>query len=309
MKAIVLNVTSACNAHCTMCIREYDENRKLEHLPIEIIKKHYQQMWKLEYRTFSISGGEPCLYKHFHELIEFCKEKHFKYNLVTNGLLPEEYDFAIDNKMEYIAVSIDGTDENTHNRGINSFQKAISSIERYKRNGAIVIMICVLTQKNKHLIEDLVRLGGQKKIDEVRFASTIPTPSNMDLTLSENEKSQCLSEILRLRNIYKTNIQWCSSLRAIENSVDFCYAMNFLSALSINPRGELVFCCDTIKNGAVLGSLKESSFVELYEVALMEQARLKWIRSKAIINSSTMEDGFNSCEFCNKYLKKRIDND
>lgn len=304
MKAIVLNVTSACNFHCKTCLREY---RNPEHLSMDLIKKHADEMIALDYKTFSITGGEPCFYKHFEELIEFARQKGARYNLVTNGSLPHKYDFVLETHLgllEYIAVSIDGADEQTHdeNRMPGSYKKALASLDYFKSKGAPTVVVCVLTKKNQNQIEDMIRLCIAHNVGEIRFSSAIATESNKDLVLCDNEKVECLRQILKLRNTYRMNINWCSALRAGEG-VDFCNALNFLSALSINPKGELVICCDTIRDGAVIGSLKEKSFMELYELALKEQARMKAIRARSL---KTWGEGFNTCEFCNKCLKDKI---
>ena len=78
-----------------------------------------------------------------------------------------------------------------------------------------------------------------------------------------------------------------------------------LSALMVNPLGELSFCCNIIKNGAVVGSLREECFAELYKKALDMSSFLRRIRIDRI-NAGVREEGFNSCEFCNKYLSEYI---
>jgi len=78
-----------------------------------------------------------------------------------------------------------------------------------------------------------------------------------------------------------------------------------LNGFTVNPYGELIFCCDTIYRGAVLGSLKKHSLKELMKKAKDVAKRLKKIREMHIKQNRFFE-GFDSCEFCNYYLKDMI---
>jgi MoaA/NifB/PqqE/SkfB family radical SAM enzyme len=77
------------------------------------------------------------------------------------------------------------------------------------------------------------------------------------------------------------------------------------SSFFINPYGEATFCCDTIKDGVVIGNIHNESIASLMKKKIKIADRLKKIRAY-IINKDDIPKDFNSCEFCNYFLKKRI---
>jgi hypothetical protein len=75
--------------------------------------------------------------------------------------------------------------------------------------------------------------------------------------------------------------------------------------LGINPRGEVVFCCNTWGAGAVLGRLGERALGQYREEARVIGSHL--IREKMRLNEERRLDEYETnCIFCNAYLAERI---
>ena len=99
-------------------------------------------------------------------------------------------------------------------------------------------------------------------------------------------------------DIYNTNINTNTN-----GGVNFCVNLR-LHELAVNYFGELIFCCDTIGPGAVIGSLKEYSLSELMSKWLSISAALQSKRVDDISNGNHRE-GFNTCEYCNSYFMNK----
>ena len=77
-----------------------------------------------------------------------------------------------------------------------------------------------------------------------------------------------------------------------------------MNDMTLDFAGNLVFCCDTIHGGAVLGNLQDEKFEELIEKYLTTQSTLKAARIRAVMNHQSRET--NDCDFCNSVLKEMI---
>jgi hypothetical protein len=132
----------------------------------------------------------------------------------------------------------------------------------------------------------------------------ITTPKNRPLVLNDAEKRACAEEIGRCEpRPSGIRVFTCSSL-ATRGGIDFCPDLGG-RGLTVNPKGELIFCCDTLGEGAVLGSLEESSLSELFGRAYLLSRRLKAIRRR-ILKDGIIPEGFDTCDFCNHVFARII---
>lgn len=84
-----IEVTDICNLSCPGCFRK---NGYEGHRPLDKIKKEIIQCKKMtNCKRISISGGEPLLYPHIKEVVQFITEQKLDSIILTNGdyLTPE----------------------------------------------------------------------------------------------------------------------------------------------------------------------------------------------------------------------------
>jgi hypothetical protein len=133
----------------------------------------------------------------------------------------------------------------------------------------------------------------------VGFGGTIPTAWNSHLLLSDEESLHLWQKANELREKTAYDIRTVSALYT-RGGVNFCNVLNFRE-LTFNSRGELMFCCDTIEHGAVIGSLAEQSFSSLAQKWLAQSFALQQERARQI-TTGNMGQGFDTCAFCNRYF-------
>ena len=87
---INLHILEACNFKCKYCFAHFDY---MKMLPVNVWKHIVDNVANSMYvRRFNIAGGEPMLYPHLDELIQYIKEKGFEVSIITIGfLLSEEF--------------------------------------------------------------------------------------------------------------------------------------------------------------------------------------------------------------------------
>lgn len=199
-------------------------------------------------------------------------------------------------KVTHVTLSIDGATAKTHD-GIRqregAFEHVTAAAREYVAAGHRLKISASLNQNNKNEVESL--FGAAKLI----FGGTIPTPWNRHLALSDEESLALYQQITDLS--HKNNIETgtFSSLYT-RGGVNFCGILN-MHELVFNSRGQLAFCCDTIQEGAVIGSLLEQPFSELIELWLKQSAALQSVRAKQIATGN-ISAGFDTCAFCNRQL-------
>ena len=306
-KSLALYITNQCNFRCRTCIREYGKSANLD---VGLLEQVLPQAIPLGYPHVGMTGGEPCLHPEFRKIVEVIAKSGATFNFVSNGSLLEEYKFLVEQYGDQLTVanfSFDGATReiNDQIRQKGSFDKVMNSIKYFVDKGVCTVVNVTIVKINQHQLEDMVKLAVDIGLKGIVFSSAIRNSANKDIVLNDEEKKRCFRSLIKLNAKYKIAAYPGNALMT-GSGVDNCVGIFLLSSLMINPRGELVFCCNTSREGAALGSLKENSFAELYTKALAMVEYLRQIRIDKI-NAGVKEEGFNNCEFCNKYLSEYIE--
>lgn len=305
MRRFALHITNKCNFSCKTCLREYKRGTDLD---LNIIRKVIPEIKKLNCRHISITGGEPILHSRFDEILEIIASAEINFNAVSNGFLWEKYLPLMKkhkNHLTHMSFSIDGSMADIHDsiRKNGSFKKVLEGIKNFKKEGIEVVIATCLNKINKDDQENIISLVRKLGVSRHIFTTALETDFNKNIVLSEEERRDCLDGIRISQKASPVGLRACASLIK-SDSVSFCNELN-LNGLMVNPHGELAFCCDTIRDGAVLGSLEKESFLDLYLKALDMANDIKKARAK-ILHSGNIPIEFYDCRFCNKFLSRYI---
>jgi len=305
MKKLVVSVTNKCNFHCRHCLREYGNTPDLD---ISLMKKILPDLKKMGYSHIGITGGEPILYPKIDEFLKLITSGGLSFNIVSNGLLWNRYIPLVRKyrqNLTHMTFSLDA-----HNAEINdnirqegSFQKVMEAVNNIKMEDVPVVISTCLNKENKSFIKEMMSLMEKIKPAHINFNGIIETSSNKSIVLSQNERNECLSKINQLASDYNVKIRATSSLQT-PRIIPFCEELN-LTSMMLNPQGELCFCCNTIREGAILGSIKTDSFIDLYLKGLDIANSIRKERAK-IIHKNEFPDNFCNCNFCSDFLDKYI---
>ena len=112
------HITNRCNYHCTYCFGKFngqkdptlDDAKKI----VGNIALYFAQNNIADGRI-NFAGGEPILYEHLDELIDYTSSLGIRVSIVTNGsLLTPERIRSWQGKVSYIGISIDSIDDTTN---------------------------------------------------------------------------------------------------------------------------------------------------------------------------------------------------
>src|SRR5689334_802334 len=78
-----LEFSLACNFRCPYCYTSVLPNQ--QNLSVEEFKDAILQAVELGARRFVILGGEPMVYPHLREMIDFMRERNLEIEMFTNG--------------------------------------------------------------------------------------------------------------------------------------------------------------------------------------------------------------------------------
>jgi len=187
-------ITDKCNLKCKHC----SVNNINEIIyPYTQIKNEMNILYKQGIRILFFCGGEPFLWKDNNKtlrdlIIEAKQMGFFIVNAVTNGTyelnLPEA---------DLILLSLDGSREN-HNiiRG-DTFDTIISNIRKAAASNICLYM--AINTINRGDIEAVSEIAKQEaNIKAVSFNFHTPYPQTEYLSLSKEQKEECLSRIAQL---------------------------------------------------------------------------------------------------------------
>lgn len=186
-RRLVFELTNRCNLNCVMCGRN-DAYFKPTVFDINWIDKFDHILDRVEEVTL-MGWGEPTVHPEFALMLEKINKYPVRKYFCTNGMkLGELTEEIFKNKVDIVAISIDGSDEATNNsiRRGSDFQKIIESLknivsEKRKRKLQYPYMNFVFTamKSNLHQIPDMVRLACDVGLDEVKVVYLTAFGENM----------------------------------------------------------------------------------------------------------------------------------
>lgn len=274
----------------------------------ELLRSIIPKLRKLGFSGISITGGEPILHPRFNELVNTIVSEGFLLGIVTNGIQYKEYLHALEphkKRVSFVAVSLDSHKEETNDyiRGKGSFVGAVNAVKALREKHFFIKVSHVVNKKNLKDLLPFIPFVLDLGSNAVNVLGTIRTPENKGLVLDENDKQEFHAMLNILRVLYPNKV-FCASSTGYSKRPLFCDNFNNMNDMTLDFEGNLIFCCDTIYRGAVLGNLETERFENLVTKYMETQHRLRTERIKALMDSKSSET--NDCNFCNRILRQMI---
>lgn len=145
-------LTSHCNRMCPYCYGPANFND----LSLSEVKSIVDTLAKMGVKQIGLTGGEPLLYPHITDLIEYIFDNDIKIYLSSNCDYYSEFAHMIKEKISILGVPLDGAAADTHDsiRGAGSFQnitKAIADISKSSSNVKVKVGTVLLNSNASEL--------------------------------------------------------------------------------------------------------------------------------------------------------------
>jgi len=300
----VLFLTGRCNLACPHCLR--DGSTDID-LPMDRIVGFLDACVGNGVRTVCLTGGEPMLHGEFDAVMDAIAERNLFYTLVTNGRFVQPYLEELERRPGRclsISVSLDGPTEDVHEamRG-RGFREATEAVRTFADVGVPTSVQMLVTEVNADQTAQMVVLAKELGAASLWLAATITNPAGSPILPWEGGRRE--ARIAAKRESKRTS-QAVNFASCYLRMGDLMICRNMRDPqLGINPRGEVIFCCNTWGAGAVLGRLGERTLNQYREEARAIGSDL--IREKMRLHEEKRLDEYESnCIFCNNYLAERI---
>ncbi|MCF8412125.1 MAG: radical SAM protein [Melioribacteraceae bacterium] len=143
-------VTYRCNAYCEFChFADHGEFKNTPHASIEDFRSNISQLAKQNVRFIDLTGGEPLLNPHIHEMAEYAQSFKMRTSITTNGLLYRKYAEKLAGKVNLLHFSLDSPDREEHDRirKVKCFDKIFESVEIAKSLGEYPDLLFTVTNE------------------------------------------------------------------------------------------------------------------------------------------------------------------
>lgn len=235
MNVFNFHLTNVCNYHCTYCFGKFPHTKELTleqaYKVIDNIAYYFSKNGIIDGRI-NLAGGEPILYSHLDELIDYINAYGIKVSLITNGSLLTEDRIALwKNRVDCIGLSIDTALAETNaaigrccNNKIVSIKQLVRITQAIHRNGIKLKINTVVSKLNVN--EDMTELYKRLKPDRLKLLQ-------MELVDGVNDQAKNLAISKKAFDGFCKRHKNCCFNTVPEYSGDMEN-----SYLMINPQGE-----------------------------------------------------------------------
>jgi len=282
LSQLMIYATTQCQSRCKHCsIWKKPE----EHLSLEDVKAIVQSRCVTKNTVIGLEGGEFVLHPEADNIMEWLKENHSCYTLLSNCLAPKKVVHAVKTyRPKHLYVSLDGNKETyQHMRGCNGYDKVIEVVGTLKDEIPISIMFCLSPWNSFKDMEYVIDIAKQYDIDiRIGIYGTMDffdTTANLLAVDMENYIEQIPA------NIHDTdeNYDFVALYKEWRNGYLCLRCHSIFSELVIHSNGNVPLCQNL---SVVLGNIHEQSLDEIFnaEISIKLQCQYSHQCNKCWIN-------------------------
>ena len=177
LRRIYFYLTEGCNLrchHCWIAPKYQSPGQPLRALDLDLFRTVLGQAKPLGLSGVKLTGGEPLLHPHIHELLDLVDSAGLHLTVETNGTLctPGLAQAMARCKNAQVSVSLDGVDAETHEwiRGVRgAFAASLQGVRHLVDAGLKPQIIMSVMRRNRDQLEGVVRLAESLGAGSVKF--------------------------------------------------------------------------------------------------------------------------------------------
>lgn len=250
IKSAWLTTNRSCNCRCEWCYAQKTLGPK-SYMDIEKAKKAVSVLKKYNVKKIVLIGGEPTIYSHFLELVNYIHKNEISCTVATNGVAFEQMDFAratVDAGVNNINISLKATSEIDYKKytGVEVLKSVMKGYSNLKSIGFNPVFSYVIVNDNQEEFDELINLLEKNQINQIGFQFVKPviefdkTDSIMDLRAMAS-----FVEYIYER-MKKTDIRY-----SLEISFPLCLIKKEILHKLINEK-RITTCCHVQKGSGIV---------------------------------------------------------
>lgn len=204
-----VTLTRKCNLRCAFCYAKRAEYSEADTIQFDDLKRIVDFCNEVKVKYIIFSGGEPTLYPHLLNILEYIKNKKYDMlpTIATNGIVLKDIDFCkdlIEKGMSYIDISLKGKDGNECNEivGKDCFAQQSTAIRNLSSLPIDFTCSMVLTHDNIFSLCDTVKNALDNGAKQFSFTFLI-----------DNERAKDKDELyLQKNNPFALIESFCSQI-------------------------------------------------------------------------------------------------
>lgn len=187
MKHVSIEIIQKCPNNCMHCSSVSGMECK-ELLDVDLIKKVLDGLEQIKVDELSISGGEPFLHKDLIEIVKYAKDKGFKVNIYTSGIMLNEKDEPIslnkklldelsEIRVNKLIFNLQSLKQDTYNEimGTEGNLNLLKESINYTKKSDIYTELHFVPMKlNYKEIKNVVKFVEEHNLNRVSFLGLIP---------------------------------------------------------------------------------------------------------------------------------------
>lgn len=295
---VQFHITNQCNLRCKHCYESGKDN--VVEWKLEEFKKAIDKLWSCFKKwgvegEISLIGGEPTMAEDFIPMLEYLsrREDMAAISVLTNGVkISEDILRSLQKANCYVQVSIDGTDEKTHDyiRGKGTYKKTMDNVSMLNEKGLVTSAHYVLSKDTYPLKENFFDELLSKGISRISFSRLVPIGNaSKETMLSPRETEETYSFLAKMKKKYEplgmhigsTRPLWCNFGHSGKCPVGF-------QTITITENGDIMPCR---RLPIVTGNIKTDSFFKVWYT----DAVLCQLRDRTSINKCGNCSMLNEC--------------
>ncbi|MEG1499504.1 MAG: radical SAM protein [Clostridia bacterium] len=262
LKKVYVEIGNICNLHCNFCANDLREKSTMSIENFEIVA---EKVKKVSEHIYLHVLGEPLLHPQFEKILQICKNKNLKVNLVTNGTLIEKNSAIILNSdcVRKVAFSLHSFEANLcGNKGLG--------LEKYVE-----------------IVSEFVKLASNKGIVcELRFWNNSSKCNSLN-----DEITKKLEKVLTLPNVFVGKGDKFDWRTKGETRCKKC--MGCRDQLGVLVDGTVVPCCIDFGGEIRLGNIFNDSFETILS-SNKAQAIAEGFKKNVAVENFCMSCGFHA---------------
>ncbi len=282
--SVELHLTDSCNLACPWCT-DKDLLKKGNQLPKEVVCSLLDEFGRSSTGVTLEGGGEPTIYPHFKDIVEYGAKNNVSLGLITNGTIDIS---DVINKFSWIRISLDAScrEEYIREKGRDCFEKVMENLAKYKEirdNRKCYLGIgYVITCRNYAYIEDVVRRLDELCVDYIYLR---PVEEAEDIMPTREELYDLRKRLLKLTDGMRIKFKLVINDRLTFNNDGLPCVCHGLASI-IHANGD-VYCCEKRRHDEIkFGNVKEETFSEIWNSDIRRQTTLKLLNPECQIGCS-----------------------
>jgi radical SAM protein with 4Fe4S-binding SPASM domain len=270
--SLSIEPTTACNLGCPECpsgLKQF--TRPTGKLDLSLHQKMLNQLSKTVFYVNYYFQGEPFLHPNFLELIKSAKEHKIYTATSTNAhfINQQVANDIVDSGLDRLIISIDGLTQKTYEnyrvhgrlaKVIEGTKHLIQAKKEKNSSTPHLIFQFLAVKPNEHEISDVLKLGKELGLDEVRIKTAqLYDYKNGNPLMPENEKYS------------RYTLQSDGTYTLKYKTGNHCWRQWSSSVLTWD--GKIVPCCFDKDAKHVLGDINNGAFEELWKSSQYNQFR------------------------------------